>query len=127
MNLYYSASTHNCAKQKIFMKNDFITDTDYQQWLGNLKRDFVAFQNKAGLQVNTVLLQFYWKLGCQNIGKAKNIKLWRQFNETAIKRPYNKFSGDCRSLVLPILLISGVGYCFINRMRFYHRLWQNYN
>ncbi len=41
-----------------------IKNSDYRQWLGELKMRIRQSQIKAAIRVNTELLQLYWDLGC---------------------------------------------------------------
>lgn len=51
------------------MNPEAIHAADYKQWLSDLKTRFRQVQLKAAVAVNTELLQFYWQLGADIIGK----------------------------------------------------------
>lgn len=40
-----------------------IQDTNYKQWLTELKGKIRSVQVKAAIAVNSALIQFYWELG----------------------------------------------------------------
>jgi len=49
-----------------------VPNSDYAQWLGELKSRFSSLQLKAAVAVNTALLQFYWELGQDIVAKQQN-------------------------------------------------------
>jgi len=49
-----------------------IINTEYKDWLKNLKTRFQTAQIKASMRVNTTLLEFYWELGAGIVEKQKN-------------------------------------------------------
>ena len=47
-----------------FVKRDgLIVDTDYVQWLNDVKTRFRDGQARAAVKVNTEMLRFYWSIG----------------------------------------------------------------
>lgn len=44
------------------MKSNLMT-TEYKNWIKELKQQFQSSQIKASIQVNNILLEFYWNLG----------------------------------------------------------------
>mgnify|MGYP003434633501 FL=1 len=46
--------------------------TEYKQWLNEIKQKFQSSQIKASIQVNSILLEFYWNLGNEIVEKQKN-------------------------------------------------------
>ena len=47
-----------------FVKRDgLIVDTDYVQWLNDVKTRFREGQARAAVKVNTEMLRFYWSIG----------------------------------------------------------------
>ena len=53
------------------MKSNNIIDTQYKNWLTDIKQSFQQAQIKAHIRVNTTLLEFYWQLGQDIIEKQK--------------------------------------------------------
>lgn len=51
-----------------------IITTEYKDWLTEIKQNFLSSQIKASIQVNTTLLEFYWKLGADIVDKQKEHK-----------------------------------------------------
>lgn len=47
-------------------------NTDYKQWLAELKGKIRSTQIKAAIAVNSALIQFYWKLG-KMIAEKENV------------------------------------------------------
>lgn len=52
------------------LQNSFTTE--YKQWLNEIKQKFQSSQIKASIQVNNILLEFYWNLGNEIVEKQKN-------------------------------------------------------
>ena len=52
------------------LQNSFTTE--YKQWLYEIKQKFQSSQIKASIQVNSILLEFYWNLGNEIVEKQKN-------------------------------------------------------
>lgn len=52
------------------LQNSFTTE--YKQWLNEIKQKFQSSQIKASIQVNSILLEFYWNLGNEIVEKQKN-------------------------------------------------------
>jgi hypothetical protein len=46
--------------------------SDYKTWLTELKQQFLQAQLKATVQVNSTLLEFYWRLGANIVEKQKD-------------------------------------------------------
>ncbi|MFT5164308.1 MAG: putative nuclease of restriction endonuclease-like (RecB) superfamily, partial [Alteromonadaceae bacterium] len=46
-------------------------NTDYKDWLKNLKQQVLQTQQKAAVQVNSTLLQFYWQLGADIVKRQQ--------------------------------------------------------
>ncbi|MGB3750552.1 MAG: PDDEXK nuclease domain-containing protein [Arcobacteraceae bacterium] len=55
-------------------KENKIITTEYRQWLTELKQNFRKLQIKASIQVNSILLEFYWKLGNEIVEKQEMYK-----------------------------------------------------
>ncbi len=45
------------------MKPNLLDNSEYKNWLKNLKKKVLQAQIKAAIKVNSILLQFYWELG----------------------------------------------------------------
>lgn len=56
-------------------KDNKIITTEYKEWLNELKKNFRRLQIKASIQVNSILLEFYWKLG-NEIVKKQEVYKW---------------------------------------------------
>ncbi|KIM13172.1 MAG: hypothetical protein KU38_00440 [Sulfurovum sp. FS08-3] len=54
------------------MKSDIVKSSEYNAWLMELKSKLKQSQIKASVEVNTILLEFYWELGNEIIQKQKN-------------------------------------------------------
>lgn len=54
------------------MKHALTNDTDYGQWIRDLKQRVRATQLKAAVRVNTTLLEFYWELGQDIVEKQQH-------------------------------------------------------
>lgn len=54
------------------MENNMIANTQYREWLKELKQKVRKAQLKAAVSVNTALLTFYWEFGANIIEKQKN-------------------------------------------------------
>jgi len=54
-------------------ENEIIT-TEYKQWLNEITHKFQSSQIKASIQVNSILLKFYWNLGHEIVQKQKQHK-----------------------------------------------------
>jgi predicted nuclease of restriction endonuclease-like (RecB) superfamily len=54
------------------MGSDGIANSQYKEWLKELKQRVRKAQLKAAVSVNTVLLTFYWELGTDIVEKQKN-------------------------------------------------------
>ena len=55
------------------IKKKIIT-TEYKSWLTEIKQNFQSSQIKAAVQVNSTLLEFYWKLGNEIVQKQEEYK-----------------------------------------------------
>lgn len=53
------------------MKHALTNDTDYGQWIRDLKQRVRTAQLKAAVRVNTTLLEFYWELGREIVEKQQ--------------------------------------------------------
>ncbi len=53
------------------MKHVLSTDTNYTQWIRDLKHRVRTAQLKAAVRVNTTLLEFYWELGRDIVAKQE--------------------------------------------------------
>ena len=51
-----------------------ILTTEYKNWLIEIKQNFQRSQIKASVQVNSTLLEFYWKLGNEIVQKQNEYK-----------------------------------------------------
>lgn len=49
-------------------------NTEYKQWLHEIKQKFQSSQIKASIQVNSTLLEFYWNLGNEIVEKQKEFQ-----------------------------------------------------
>ena len=49
-----------------------IFDTDYKNWITELKNKIRSTQIKASIAVNTVLIEFYWEIG-KMISEKENV------------------------------------------------------
>ena len=49
-------------------------DMEYVMWLTELKARYRQSQAKAAAKVNTVLLEFYWSLGCDIVQRKAESK-----------------------------------------------------
>lgn len=65
----------NIQSQKYF-KN-----TQYKEWINEIKQNFQSAQIKASIQVNSTLLEFYWNLGSEIVQKQKQHKWGSGFLE----------------------------------------------
>lgn len=50
-------------KPTFISRDGMIADSNYVQWIANIKSRFQQSQIKAAMKVNTSLLEFYWSLG----------------------------------------------------------------
>ena len=69
-----------------FIKRDsMLTDTDYVQWLSDLKQRYRQSQAKAAVHVNHGMLEFYWSLG-RDIVALKAESKWGSdfFNQLSV-------------------------------------------
>jgi len=57
------------------MESSIIIDTQYREWLKELKQKVRLSQLKAAVAVNTALLEFYWELGTEIIERQKT-SIW---------------------------------------------------
>ena len=59
------------------MKNDsnvnVKADSDYRDWLAQLKDKLRTVQIQAAIAVNREMLQFYWELGADIVEKQKSV------------------------------------------------------
>lgn len=55
----------NCLENKptFLYRDGMIPDTDYVEWLSEVKARFYKSQIKAAIRVNTSMLEFYWSIG----------------------------------------------------------------
>jgi hypothetical protein len=56
------------------MENDITKNSDYLEWLKELKHKIRQSRLKATLAVNTVMLEFYWWLGADIVERKKAAK-----------------------------------------------------
>ena len=56
------------------MGSNVIVNTQYREWLKELKQRVRKAQLKAAVSVNTALLMFYWEFGADIVEKQKNAK-----------------------------------------------------
>ncbi|MBN2895330.1 MAG: DUF1016 family protein [Campylobacterales bacterium] len=47
-------------------------NTEYKEWLNEIKQRFQSSQIKASIQINSALLEFYWNLGSKIVEKQKS-------------------------------------------------------
>lgn len=48
------------------------TNSEYKEWLKDIKQSFLQTQLKAAISVNSTLLEFYWELGREIVAKQQN-------------------------------------------------------
>lgn len=48
------------------------TNTEYKDWLTEIKQSFLQTQLKAAISVNSTLLEFYWQLGSEIVEKQRS-------------------------------------------------------
>ncbi len=53
----------NISTPEFVRRDAIIADSNYVQWLGELKQRYQKSQIKAAVQVNHTMLEFYWELG----------------------------------------------------------------
>ncbi len=56
------------------MESDIIANTQYREWLKELKQKVRLSQLTAAVAVNTALLKFYWELGADIVKRQKTAK-----------------------------------------------------
>lgn len=56
------------------MERDITKNSDYLEWLKELKQKIRQSQLKAAVAVNTAMLEFYWWLGADIVERQKNAK-----------------------------------------------------
>lgn len=86
---------------------------DYRDWITTLKSSFAATQHKAAVSVNTALLEFYWRLGCEIIQKQTQ----SQWGDGLLKQ----LSQD---LMAEFPDIKGFSHRNINYIRQWVNFWQ---
>jgi hypothetical protein len=59
----------------IIHRDGMIADSQYIEWLKELKQRYVNTQAKAAVQVNSSILSFYWSLG-KDIMRMKAESTW---------------------------------------------------
>ena len=57
------------------MESNVIADSQYREWLKELKQKVRLSQLKAAVAVNTALLEFYWELGTEIVERQKT-SIW---------------------------------------------------
>lgn len=57
------------------MGSNVIADSQYREWVKELKQKVRLSQLKAAVAVNTALLEFYWELGTENVERQKT-SIW---------------------------------------------------
>lgn len=85
--------------------NDLIQNTDYKNWLIDLKSTIKQRQIKAALAVNRELILLYWELGKQIAQKQENAKWGTGFIEQLskdLKRAFPEMSGFSKSNLFAI-------------------------
>ena len=65
--------------------NEIVKNTDYRNWIGELKTQIQRSQIKAALSVNSQLIMFYWDLGRQIVEKQETAKWGSGFIEQLSK------------------------------------------
>jgi predicted nuclease of restriction endonuclease-like (RecB) superfamily len=60
------------VKYPQFLKMSLSIDSEYKDWLRELKANIKKSQIKASLAVNSELIQLYWNLGKQIVEKQEN-------------------------------------------------------
>ena len=75
-----------------------IFDTDYKNWITELKNKIRSTQIKASIAVNTVLIEFYWEIG-KMISEKENVWGSKLINQVAtdLKRDFPEMKGLSRS------------------------------
>ena len=51
-------------ENKIILNAENLNLSEYRSWLGKIVADYRNAQIKAAVRVNSILLEFYWQLGC---------------------------------------------------------------
>ena len=54
---------HNTDKPTFVYRESVLSDSDYIQWLSDVKSRYHQSQAKAAVKVNTEMLEFYWSIG----------------------------------------------------------------
>jgi len=88
-------------------------NTEYKQWLNEIKEKFQSSQIKASIQVNSVLLEFYWNLGNEIVEKQKN-STWGSGFLQQLSNDLSKEFPD----------IKGFSYTNIKNIRQWFLFWQ---
>lgn len=88
-------------------------DKTYKEWIQMLKQKFQSSQTKAAVQVNSVLLEFYWELGREIVEKEKKAEWGSGFLQQMAKDLSVEFSN-----------IRGFSYRNIRYIKQWYLFWQ---
>ncbi len=92
---------------------DLVTDKAYKKWIETLKQKFQSSQIKAAVQVNSILLEFYWELGREIVEKEKNVDWGSGFLQQMASDLSEEFSD-----------IKGFSYRNIRYIKQWYIFWQ---
>ena len=95
------------------MKSNKIISSEYKEWLNEIKQKFQSSQIKASIQVNNILLEFYWNLGNEIVEKQKNSTWGSGFLQ--------QLSND---LIAEFPDVKGFSYTNIKNIRQWFLFWQ---
>jgi len=87
--------------------------SEYKEWLNEIKQRFQSSQIKASLQVNSVLLEFYWGLGSEIVEKQKNSTWGSGFLEQLSEDLSAEFPD-----------VKGFSYTNLKNIRQWYLFWQ---
>ena len=59
----YMKENKNADKPSFVYRDGMTADTEYVEWLSDVKKRFRQSQIKASIRVNTTMLEFYWSIG----------------------------------------------------------------
>ncbi len=91
-----------------------ITSKDYVNWLAELKRKIRSVQIKATIKVNAELLNFYWELGAEIVGKQTNASWGDKFLHQLSKDLVSEFP-EMKGFSLSNLKYMRQWYLFYNQ------------
>lgn len=89
-------------------------ESEYKNWISELKTRYQSSQIKAAVKVNSELLKFYWSLGCDIVSKKIESEWGSGF--------YKKLSFD---LSKSIPNVKGFSVTNLKYMKYFYELFQN--